>query len=327
MTTNTAPSPDFTGIDFNDMFFPSAVGDYVNYPTAQGPVSFGSIYASFIDTISSSASFSLLDSLTGNLNLATNGTTGQTLRLGAYTNASVHVANIDHQNQSINNASNATTGLLNICNNQTTGSLNLGTHVSRTGSINIGTGSTGGTGYVNIGSAILSTVVNGSFFMNTCSLTGTPPSTLGKTSLNYFVNYANISKNTNTTLYAYAPLSNTATTDAHYLNPGIYVVDIKLTYNEAGSPSASTATFTMGVSYSTTTGTLSTTAQVGTVALSSIVLSPTLFGKNGIPIGYSYTGCFSLPSASYVNLQTIIGGAVTAGTVTINLNGCIRRIA
>ena len=327
MTSNSAPSPDFTGIDFNDMFFPSAVGDYVDYPVAQGPVSFGSLYASFIDVISSSSSFSLLNSLTGNLDIATNGTSGQTLRLGAYTNASIHVGNIDHQNQSINNATNASGGLLNICNNQTTGSLNIGTNATRTGNINIGTlGTTGGTGGINLGGAGYNTTVNGPLLMNACYLTGTTP-TLTKTSLNYFVNYANVLKNTNALWYLYAPTSNTSTADTHYLNPGIYVVDIKMAFNEAGGPTAIAMTYTMGVSYSNITGALNTAGQAGTVALSSIPFTPTLFGKNGIAIGYSYTGCFTLASASYVNLQVIINGTVTGGTVTVTLNGCIRRIA
>ena len=160
----------------------------------------------------------------------------------------------------------------------------------------------------------------------TFALTGTTP-TLTKTSLNYFVNYANVLKNTNALWYLYAPTSNTSTADTHYLNPGIYVVDIKMAFNEAGGPTAIAMTYTMGVSYSNITGALNTAGQAGTVALSSIPFTPTLFGKNGIAIGYSYTGCFTLASASYVNLQVIINGTVTGGTVTVTLNGCIRRIA
>jgi hypothetical protein len=34
MTTNNAPDPNFSGIDFNDSFFSSTSGGYVNYPSA-----------------------------------------------------------------------------------------------------------------------------------------------------------------------------------------------------------------------------------------------------------------------------------------------------
>jgi len=160
MTSNSAPSPSFSGIDFNDAFFPSVVGEYVEYPVAQGPTTISTLYSSVIDTLSSSTAFNLLNTLAANLNIATTGTTGQTIRIGSYTGASVHCGNIDHQNNSINHATNASGGTLNICNNMTSGTLNVGTNTARLGPINVGTG-IGATGNVNIGSSSSSTRIGG----------------------------------------------------------------------------------------------------------------------------------------------------------------------
>jgi hypothetical protein len=81
MTSNTAPSPNFTGIDFNDTFFPSAVGEFVEYPVAQGPTTIATLYSSVIDTLSSGTAFNLLNTLTANLNIATNN--GGTVTIGS----------------------------------------------------------------------------------------------------------------------------------------------------------------------------------------------------------------------------------------------------
>jgi hypothetical protein len=50
MTTNNAPDPNFSGIDFNDSFFSSTSGGYVNYPTAQGTVTFPKLLAGEMDS-------------------------------------------------------------------------------------------------------------------------------------------------------------------------------------------------------------------------------------------------------------------------------------
>jgi hypothetical protein len=160
MSTNTSPSPNFTGINFNLDFFPSEAGDFVTYPVSQGPTTIATLYSSVIDTLSSSTSFNLLNSLTANLNIATNGTTGQTIRIGATSGASVHCANVDFQNHSINNSTNASGGNINICNSMTTGTLNLGNNTARSGNVNIGTGA-GATGTIDIGSSTTTTTLNG----------------------------------------------------------------------------------------------------------------------------------------------------------------------
>jgi hypothetical protein len=144
--------------------------------------------------------------------------------------------------------------------------------------------------------------------------------------LNYFVNYTNSSVTRASAGYLYNPATNTATTDSHYLNAGIYVVDVRMTYSENNGPTTSTFAYTMGVFYSTFVGTLNTAGQAGTTPLTSISYLPTLLAKNGVFLTLSYTGCFTLPSANYVNMFIQTTGTISGGNVIQNLNGCIRRI-
>jgi hypothetical protein len=169
MTSNTAPSPNFTGINFNTDFFPSALGDFVEYPVAQGPTTIATLYSSVIDTLSSSTAFNFLNTLTANLNIAINGGAGQTIRIGATTGTSVHCANVDFQNHSINNSTNASGGNINICNSMTSGTLNLGTNTARSGTIHIGNGA-GATGTIDIGSSTTTTTLNGTSVKATTKL-------------------------------------------------------------------------------------------------------------------------------------------------------------
>jgi len=171
MTTNNAPVPNFSSIDFNDAFFSSTSGAYVNYPTAQGTVSFPKLLAGEIDSTTPAFSNNMFNTLTGNLNLATNGLIGQTLRVGAYTGASVQCASIDHTGNSINHATNASGGTLNLANNMTSGTLNIGTNTARSGNINLGNGA-GASGYINIGSSTAGTQVGGTL-LSTGQITAT----------------------------------------------------------------------------------------------------------------------------------------------------------
>jgi hypothetical protein len=82
----------------------------------------------------------------------------------------------------------------------------------------------------------------------------------------------------------------------------------------------------MGVFYSTVVGTLSTSGASGTTPLTSISYLPTLLAKNGVFLTLSYTGCFTLPSANYVNIFIQTTGTITGGNIIQNLNGSIRRI-
>jgi hypothetical protein len=139
-----APFPNFTGIDFNPSFFPSATSEFVEYPVSQGTVTFSKIFATEIDTPSPTIAFDFLPSQTENINIGTSVGASKTIILGQATGTSVHAGSIDFKGTHINNNVSATTGDISLANNQTTGILNIGTG-SRTGAgaINIGTSGTG----------------------------------------------------------------------------------------------------------------------------------------------------------------------------------------
>ncbi len=139
-----APSPNFVGIDFNPAFFPSGTSEFVEYPNAQGTVTFSKIFATEIDTPSPSIAFDFLTSQTADVNIATSVGASQTIKIGQATGTSVHAGSIDFKGTHINNNVSASTGDISLANNQTTGVLNIGTG-SRTGAgaINIGTAATG----------------------------------------------------------------------------------------------------------------------------------------------------------------------------------------
>ena len=144
---SSPPSPSFAGIDFNPSFFPGTASDFVEYPTAQGTVTFGNIFATDIDTPTPSVDFDLLTSELGNINFGTSVPTTKTIKIGASTGTSIHCGSIDMQGTNINNAVASGTGTLSLAPSQTSGILNIGTG-SRTiggsgGGINIGTACTG----------------------------------------------------------------------------------------------------------------------------------------------------------------------------------------
>jgi hypothetical protein len=103
------------------------------------------IKSSGYDTITAGATQNMFTTQTANTNLFGNMGAGQTLKLGNQTTAqSVHCSFIDLNGTTINNAISPAVGALSIGNSQTSGVLNLGTNVGRTGNINIGgVGSTG----------------------------------------------------------------------------------------------------------------------------------------------------------------------------------------
>jgi hypothetical protein len=156
-----APSPVFNGIDFNPAFFPGTTSEYVEFPTAQGTVTFGSIFVTDIDTPTPSVDFDLLTSETGNINFGTSVPAGSTIKLGQSTGASIHCGSIDLQGTNINNAVASGTGTISLGPAQTTGTLNIGSHPTTatrtTGGINIGSNSAGVTPIV-IGTTGQSTV-------------------------------------------------------------------------------------------------------------------------------------------------------------------------
>lgn len=103
------------------------------------------IKSSGYDTITAGATQNMFTTQTANTNLFGNMSAGQTLKLGNQTTAqSVHVSQMDFNGHTMNNATAPAVGVITIGNSQTSGILNLGTNVGRTGAINLGgVGSTG----------------------------------------------------------------------------------------------------------------------------------------------------------------------------------------
>jgi hypothetical protein len=171
------------------------------------------------------------------------------------------------------------------------------------------------------------------FYANSYYLTGTAP-TLGKTSMNYFVNYSAVAEGFTTTgaRYLYTPASNTSTANSHYFNAGVYEANVHVYVVQTGGPTFSGCSFTIGAASGTATGTISKTAQYGTYNVTSPTFSAANVGginMNGNGAVLSHTGCFTLASSAFINLELYISAltAITAGTVTFSIYGCVKRIA
>jgi len=171
------------------------------------------------------------------------------------------------------------------------------------------------------------------FTANSYSLTGTTPA-LNKSSMGYFVNYASISEAVTTTgiKYLYTPASNTSTANLHYFNAGVYEANINVYVVQTGGPTFSGCAFTIGAASGTATGAISKAAQYGTYNVSSPSFSagnPGGVNVNGNGCVFSHTGCFTLASSAFINLELFISSltAITAGTVTFSIYGCVKRIA
>ena len=108
----------------------------------------GAITGISLDSTAPTSTFNFLASQKSGFNLGTVISSGQIVQigpLGSTAGVSVRCSNIDFTNNSINNATSAGSGDLNIANNQVSGTLNIGNQTFRTGNINIGTGGLGGT--------------------------------------------------------------------------------------------------------------------------------------------------------------------------------------
>jgi hypothetical protein len=171
------------------------------------------------------------------------------------------------------------------------------------------------------------TTISGNLTSNSYNLTGTTP-TLTKASLGYFVNYIKTSASYATSnKFLYTPASNTSTGESHYLNPGVYMANIHL-YIVASAGQTYSSTFNLGVSTGTNIQAMPVNSQYGTINVKSDDFIATNTGATitGNYFVYSHSGCFTLASSSFVNLEfmlTVQSGA----TQTYNLYGCIHRIA
>jgi len=184
-----APTYYFSGILFNPDFYTSSSSTYLTqttakkyfltYPYAQGTETISNLISTAI-TYSSPASGSFFE-------IGTNQASGGTIRVGptgSSAGVSVHCGNIDFKNNTINNATSATTGSISICDTQTSGNINIGTSTARTGNINIGNAAITGLGNnIGIGSALSNTSIAGKYIELAASTNGISLNTSGNMDL------------------------------------------------------------------------------------------------------------------------------------------------
>jgi hypothetical protein len=86
--------------------------------------------------------------------------------------------------------------------------------------------------------------------------------------------------------------------------------------------------FTLGVATGTTIQTLANNSQYGTLNIESDSFTATNSGATitGNYFMYSHSGCFTLTSSSFANIEFHLN-AQSGATLTFNLYGCIYRIA
>jgi hypothetical protein len=153
--------------------------------------------------------------------------------------------------------------------------------------------------------------------------------------MNYYVNYSAVSTGALTTTgarYVYSPASNSSTANSNYFQAGIYEAIIHGYVVQGGGPTLSGCNFLLGVATGTATGTLSTSAQYGTLTASSQTFSTSNVG--GINLNFfgtvnSHTVCFTLASSAFVNLELFVSSltAISAGNISFNVYGVVKRIA
>jgi hypothetical protein len=170
------------------------------------------------------------------------------------------------------------------------------------------------------------TTVSGSTTSNTYNLSGTPP-TLTKLSLGYYVNYAKITASYATSnKFIYSPSVNTSTGESHYLNAGVYFASIHM-YTIAPAGQTYSSTFSLGVATGTNIQTMPVNSQYGTYNIESSDMIATNAGATitGNYFMYSHSGCFTLTSSSFANIEFDLK-VQSGATLTFNLYGSIHRI-
>ena len=227
-----------------------------------------------------------------------------------------------------NSATDTITTLTTATINTFGSTLSIGTNGITNDTVIIGTNSNTQTNiYGGIIGLLSNTTILGNLTSNSYNLSGTTP-TLTKASLGYYVNYAIVSASYSTSpKYLYAPTSNTAVTESHYLNAGIYMANIHM-YAVASAGQTYSNTFQIGVATGTNIQTMPVNSQYGTMVLTSGDLVSINNGTNfaGNYSSFTYSGCFTITTSSFVNLEFYLK-TQSGATQTYNLYGCIYRIA
>jgi hypothetical protein len=320
--TSIPPSPNFSNIDFNPSFFSSTSSDYVDYPEAQGTVTFGNIFLTKADTPTPSVDFDLLTGELGNINFGTSVPT--TIQIGASTGTSVHCGSIDCTGTNINNAVSADTGNLSLVPSQTTGILNIGTGSRTTGGsgggINIGTACTGAIPIVIGTTGQSTTTLNGTSVAVTtkltspaidCSASGTNM-TVGSNLTSGSLTIGGSSGHTGA-----INLGSAQTTGALNLGNGARTGTGAI---NMGTQATGTIAITIGTTGQTTTSLRGTSVDVVT-KMTSPAVEPTS-ATTALAIGATQTsGVLNIGTGARLTNGTInIGTAVTAlNTIGINI--------
>ena len=307
------PSPNFSTIDFNPSFFSSTSGDYVDYPEAQGTVTFGSIYATDIDTPTPAVDFDLLSTQTGNLNFGTSIASTKTLAIGS----SAGITNINGIGTIKANAFDAVSA--------TGNDVTLFSTIS-TKNITIGAGQT--TGVLNLGTGSRITGSNGGGINIGTLATGTIPITIGTTGkTTTTLNGTNITATTklSTPVLDSSGISTNMTIGANLTSGNLTL----------GGGSGHTGTINIGSGQTSGALNIGNGARTSTATI-NIGTQVSAFQNMGILIGtptYSYTTLYGynvgvetklttpiLDAKAYDTAMTI-GSNLTSGTLTIGGTG------
>ena len=161
-------------MNFNPDFYQSTTSDYLTlataknvfltYPKAQGTETISALQTSLIQTPTPTEAFNFLDSQTANIYIGetTTGTAGQIIKIGASALTTVKCGALAIKERAINNGTDASIGNIYIGDQQTSGSIYIGTGSSivRSGNIGIGNYSTS-SGTISVGTSATTTNING----------------------------------------------------------------------------------------------------------------------------------------------------------------------
>ena len=287
---------------------------------------------------------------TGNINIGTNQTNNQ-LSIGSTFNTQTNITggaialfgNTDITGTLDVTSTTTTPSIItnNITGSTTTDPLYISNSSTQLGRIYIGGAKASSSGGIYIGGSNnpvsvygTSTFVLGLESQNTITLTNssyiippTVPPTLPITALAYYYNYPVLATTNTSTGYDFNPASNTSG-GSNFFNAGVYVANINSISRFTAAVTSGNYTYNIGVSYTTSTGTVTTG--------NSTVITPVSGSMRGFYFGNivnvdfsnSHTICFTIASNSFVNLFSNISSlTLTGGNVTISTYGCVRRIA
>ena len=248
-----------------------------------------------------------------------------------YSNGSDNITNEEAKKLILNYTTSGTSTITTLSTstiNSLGSTLTIGTNGVSSDTVLIGTNSNAQTKIYGGAIGLLNnTTVLGNLTSNSYSFSGTSTS-LTKSSLGYYINFTRVSASYATSnKFLYSPSSNTSFGDSHYLNAGVYMANIHM-YLFASAGQTYSSTFSLGVSTGTNIQTMPVNSQYGTINIESSDFIATNSGATitGNYFVFSHSGCFTLTSSSFVNLEFNLK-VQSGATQTYNLYGCIHRIA